>query len=271
VGVAFLPSRSTYGRSLTQRDIGGLAFSVGVHAPGETIPAHRHEDEFQWCLTLEGGFEETAGGRQETCGAGSVLIRPPDCVHADRFAARRGVCLNLFPQRSWLAAHGFDLLADSYAHARSSRLLQRGRELALELRSADAAATLAIEALTVELLESVLRLEALTRRGGPRWLAIAVDEIESDPAAELRLAGLARTACVSAGHLARAFRSAFGQSVGEYVRERRLQRAAALMRDSKRPLAEIAASVGFYDQAHFSRAFKTRFGASPAIYRKTAG
>jgi AraC family transcriptional regulator len=139
------------------------------------------------------------------------------------------------------------------------------------MRNADAAAALAIEALTIELFDSVLRLETLVRRGHPRWLAVAVDEIESDPAAELRLAALAHTACVSTGHLARAFRSAFGMSVGEYVRERRLQRAAALMRDAKRPLADIATGVGFYDQAHFSRAFKARFGASPAAYRRSVG
>jgi len=72
---------------------------------------------------------------------------------------------------------------------------------------------------------------------------------------------------VSAGHLARAFRTAFGMSVGGYIRERRLQRAAALIRDSNSKLVDIAAAVGFCDQAHFSRAFKTRFGTTPAAFR----
>ncbi len=265
--VAFLPALSTYGRPLALRDFGGFALSVGVHRPHETIPAHRHQDEYQWCLTLEGGFEEASGSRREDCGAGSMLIRPPDCVHADRFAATRGVCLNFFPRRSWLAARGFERLMDAYRHQRSPRLFKRGRELARELTLTDTTTSLAIEGLVVELLASTGRLDELAHQGHARWLAVALDEIEADPGGELRLADLARTAGVSAGHLARAFRSTFGESVGAYVRERRLQRAAGLMRETKLRLAEIATAVGFYDQAHFSRTFKARFGASPAAFR----
>jgi AraC family transcriptional regulator len=269
--VAFLPARSTYGKPVALRDFGGFAVSLGVHAPGETIPAHRHEDEYQWCVTLKGGFEETSGRQQEVCGAGSLLVRPPDCVHADKFDGQPGVCLNVFPHRSWLEAHGFGALNDAYRHGRSRGLFRRGRAVAREMQTADSSAALAVEGLLVEMLGSLLRLETLTRDGHSRWLAVAVDEIESNPGATLRLQDLARSAGVSAGHLARAFRAGFGLSVGEYVRERRLQRAATLMRDPRLALAEVAAAVGFYDQAHFSRAFRARFGATPATFRQTMG
>lgn len=268
--VAFLPTFQTYGRAVAQSDFGGLAVSVGVHASRETIPAHRHEDEFQWCLTLEGGFEETAGRRSEECRAGSLVIRPPDCVHADRFHVTRGVCLNLFPQRSWLVAHGFEALADTYEHQRSRRLFACGRALAAELTQKDSAVALAVESLAIEMLASACRLARLRVEGHTRWLAAALDQIEADPAGELSLGALAKTAGVSAGHLARAFRARFGLSVGAYVRERRLQRAATLVAGAALPLAEVASAVGFYDQAHFSRAFKARFGAAPAAFRKAA-
>jgi AraC family transcriptional regulator len=267
VDVALLPTFQTYGRAIAQRDFGGLAVSVGVHASREEIPAHRHEDEFQWCLTLDGGFEETAGRRREESRAGSLLIRPPDCVHADRFHVRQGVCLNLFPQRAWLMAHGFAALADTYDHQRSRRLFACGRALAFELTRNDAAAPLAVESLAVEMLASACRLADFKAMGHAPWLAVALDEIEAHPAGQLRLGELAKTAGVSAGHLARAFRARFGKSIGAYVRERRLERAAAMIRDSRLSLVEIAGAVGFYDQPHFSRAFKARFGTSPAAYR----
>ena len=85
--VAFLPALSTYGRPLAQRDFGGVAVGLGVHRPHEVIPAHRHQDEYQWCLVLASGFEENSGRREESCGPGSLLVRPPDCVHAERFEA----------------------------------------------------------------------------------------------------------------------------------------------------------------------------------------
>ena len=270
--VTSLPTFSTYGRPLAQRDFGGFALSAGHHHAREAIPAHRHADEYQWCVTLEGEFEEKSGSQHEECGAGSLLVRPSDCVHANRFSAVRGLCLSLFPRRAWLSQNGFTSLMDTYCHQRSTRLQTLGRELARELQHPDPTGAIAAETLLIELLESTSRLSLLRNDGHPAWLASALDQIESVPGDELRLSSLAGHARVSAGHLARGFRSAFGMSVGGYIRERRLQRAAMLIRDSNAKLADIAAVVGFCDQAHFSRAFKSVHGVAPRAllrYRHT--
>jgi AraC family transcriptional regulator len=268
--IAYLPSLSTYGRPIVARDFGGFALSLGAHPPGEVIPAHRHQDDYQWCLTLEGGFEEFAGARAEQCGAGSLLIRPPDCVHADRFSSARGLCLNLFPRSAWLSARELSPLADTYAHHRSRRLFALGRELALALRDPDAGLPLTAEGLVAEVLTSAVRLGDLVDRGCPLWLSAAVDQIEADPGGDVRLGALAQHTGVSAGHLARGFRARFGCSVGTYARARRLARAAALIRAGDLTLADIAVEVGFYDQAHFTRAFKAQHGVTPATFRKDA-
>jgi AraC-like DNA-binding protein len=266
--IAFLPSLSTYGRLLVRREFEGFAVSLGAHRPREAIPAHRHQDTYQWCLTLAGGFEEFVGTRVAACGAGSLLVRPPDCVHANRFSAMRGICLNLFPRASWLAKHDFSGLSDTYVHQRTRRLWALGHEVAGALRRADMHSSCEVEALVLELLSSASRLDELTKQGHPPWLAAAVDFIETHPDKSVGLGELARCVGVSAGHLARAFRARFGKSVGAYARERRLAHAAALLRAGKRPLAEVSAAAGFYDQAHFSRAFKAQFGLTPAAFRQ---
>jgi AraC family transcriptional regulator len=266
--IVFLPPLSTFGRPLAQREFEGFAVSLGSHPPRETIPVHRHQDTYQWCLTLEGGFEEFVGARVAACGAGSLLIRPPDCVHANRFSGMRGICLNLFPRAAWLDKHGFAGLSDTYVHQRTRRLWARGREIAAALRRADAHSACEVEALVLELLSSATRLDDLTRQGHPPWLAAAVDFIETHPDKSVGLGELARCTGVSAGHLARAFRARFGKSVGAFARERRLARAAALLRESRQPLAEVGAAAGFYDQAHFTRAFKAQFGITPAAFRQ---
>lgn len=264
--VAYLPSLSTYGRAVALRDFGGFALSLGLHAPGEVVPAHRHEDEYQWCLALEGGFEETSGAREEHCGAGSFLVRPPDCVHSDRFSRLRGMCLNFFPRAEWLKANGYDAIADTYAHQRSRRLLSLGRELAAELCATAGSPAFAAESLVHEVLSVALRYGDLRREGCPAWLAAAVEQIETDPSSSLGV--VAKAAGVSAGHLARAFRARFGRSVGGYARGQRLSRAAARLREGGAALVDIAVDAGFYDQAHFTRAFKAQFGMTPAAYRR---
>lgn len=261
-----LPTRSTYGRRIARREFDGFGLSLSTHAPAEIVPKHRHADDYLWCFTVRGGFEERAGTRQYECGPGSLLVRPPDCVHEDRFNAAPGLCLNLFPQRQWLERIGLHALSDTQTHARSRPLLAAAMAIADELCSPDASAALSIEGLMVEALERCARQSRFIADGCAPWLAAVLDQIEAQPAAELSLSALAKAGGVSAGHLARTFRGRFGKSVGAYARERRLAFAARLLRGKTCRLSDVAAAAGFHDQAHFTRAFKAQYGLTPAAF-----
>jgi AraC-like DNA-binding protein len=66
------------------------------------------------------------------------------------------------------------------------------------------------------------------------------------------------------------FKSVFGAPIHAYMREYRLQTAAALLRETDVPVAGIAARVGFGSHAQFSAAFRSAMGAAPSDYRKIA-
>jgi AraC-like DNA-binding protein len=66
--------------------------------------------------------------------------------------------------------------------------------------------------------------------------------------------------------LARQFRIMFGTSPYRYLLMRRLDFARERIHQ-QRPLVEVACDAGFADQAHFTRAFKSAFGLTPARYR----
>ena len=72
---------------------------------------------------------------------------------------------------------------------------------------------------------------------------------------------------MSPSWFARAFRRATGAPVHAFVRERRLERARAML-VSDMPLAEIARVCGFADQSHLTRAFRTRYGVTPGEARE---
>ena len=78
---------------------------------------------------------------------------------------------------------------------------------------------------------------------------------------------IAATVDVHPAHLARTFRRFQRQTVGDYLRQLRLEFARARLSASAEPISEIALSAGFYDQCHFSRAFKRHTGMTPAEYR----
>ena len=86
----------------------------------------------------------------------------------------------------------------------------------------------------------------------------------------LRLADIATEVGVHPVHLARVFRLSYGTPVGAYARGLRLTWAAARLRDSGDGIAQIALEAGFFDQSHFTRAFKQHFGSTPLAYRRDA-
>ena len=78
---------------------------------------------------------------------------------------------------------------------------------------------------------------------------------------------LARAAGLSRAHFSRAFRRAFGESPHAYLLTRRLERAATLLRNTDRSVAEICFSVGLQSVGSFTSSFTRTYGISPTAYR----
>lgn len=84
----------------------------------------------------------------------------------------------------------------------------------------------------------------------------------------LSLNDLARVACFSPYHFHRVFRGMVGESIGEYVRRLRLERAAGQLTYTSRPVTELAFDAQYETLESFSRAFRRLFDASPSEYRQ---
>ena len=78
---------------------------------------------------------------------------------------------------------------------------------------------------------------------------------------------LASAAGLSRAHFSREFRRAFGESPHAYLLTRRLERAAALLRNTDRSVADICFSVGLKSVGSFTTSFTRSFGVSPTAYR----
>src|SRR5690348_4037625 len=86
----------------------------------------------------------------------------------------------------------------------------------------------------------------------------------------LDLATLADVAHFSAFHFHRLFHALIGEPLGDYVRRRRLELAAIRLRSQPDvPVLDVALAVGFGSTEAFARAFRTRFGCTPTVYRKS--
>ena len=100
-----------------------------------------------------------------------------------------------------------------------------------------------------------------------RHLLRAKDLIDAHFREPLDVPALARAAHLSPAHFSREFRRAFGETPHQYLLTRRLERAAALLRNTDRSVTDVCLAVGLTSVGSFVTSFGRTFGLSPAAYR----
>ncbi|WP_266158534.1 helix-turn-helix transcriptional regulator [Dyella silvatica] len=248
-----------------------LQLHVSRYAPNSALPLHRH-DEAWLCLVLDGAYEEQIQSRRQQHAAGDLLFCPAHAEHGQCFGAAGAVKILFSPSaqaQEYLLERGVPL-GQAPSVQRSPQLLRMGLRLARELRADDAFASLAAEGLALELLAALGRGEGRSPTAQPPpWLRRLREGIDEDPSVELSLDYLAQQAGRHPVHVARSFRTWYGETMGEYVRRVRTEKAALLLRSTRRPLIEIALDCGFAGAAPFSRSFRAAYGMTPSAYRQT--
>jgi AraC family transcriptional regulator len=150
-------------------------------------------------------------------------------------------------------------------------LVRLAAHLYAEFRAEDPIARLAMEGLALELLAGACRHpKTPAGRTTPSWLRKARDLLNDRCAENLSLAVIAREVGVHPAHLARTFRQHFHCTAGDYQRRVRVSRARQLLATSDTPLVEIALSLGYADQSHFTAAFRRLTGSTPGAFRKAS-
>lgn len=125
--------------------------------------------------------------------------------------------------------------------------------------------------LAVHLLRHYTAAEAVAQKftGGMsgRKLRAVTDFIAENYEQDLSLGELAQVAEMSTFHFAREFKRATGTTPHQYLIKFRVERAKALLIESRMPLVEVGFRSGFSHQSHFSRLFRKLTGTTPLSYR----
>jgi AraC-like DNA-binding protein len=100
-----------------------------------------------------------------------------------------------------------------------------------------------------------------------RHLLRAKDLIDARYRDPLDVPALSRAAHLSPAHFSREFRRAFGETPHQYLLTRRLERAAELLRNTDRQVADICLTVGLLSVGSFTTSFRRAYGVSPTAYR----
>lgn len=258
----------TFGEQLKKLEIGGFILTETFHAPRLVLSRHDHE-----CaninLTLKGSFREVIGNSPQESLPFSLLVKPAGESHANQYGNAGARCLVIEVKPHYLeTVNRYSKLFDAPAHIQGGLLPAFVGRIYKEFQTRQSASELMIEGLILEMLaETSRRSIEVSSSTPPRRICEARDFINDNFAHGISLSNVAATIGVNPTYLARMFRKHYGCSVGEYVRRLQLEFAAQELIESERSLAEVSAAAGFYDQSHFTNAFKLRTKLTPTEFR----
>ena len=253
--------------------IGGVELFQAWFA-GAAYETHRH-DTYAIGLTDCGVQVFGYRGAQRSSTAGQVVALYPDEAHDGRAGTAEGFGYRIVYVEPSCLADALRVLRGRpsplpfvrevvSANARLSRAIRGAFHTRLE--------PLAVDSLVLDLAEGLAEgaggaaRPASSRSADVRALERARQFLEAEKTRVVHSSELEAATGLTRYELARQFRVLFGTSPHRYLLMRRLDFARQLIRLG-RPLADVALEAGFADQAHFTRAFKSGSGLTPAVYR----
>jgi AraC family transcriptional regulator len=256
-----------YGVNRRETHVHGLILSETHYGPDLHIPPHVHERPYFGFL-LGGAYWEQLGRRGVTFEPRSVVFHPPREVRCGDISARGARLFHAELPAAWMERLAeIGPVPDATLDHHGGPMASLAGTLYREFRKPDAASPLVIEGVVLEMLGGLLRTPPPSD-AAPAWVARTREILEADPAREVSLAAIAAEVGVAPVRLARAFRRVYGQSLGDYLRSRRIREACARLEDPGVALADLAVALGFVDQSHFTRVFRRRVGTTPGAWRR---
>ncbi|HEX8846488.1 MAG TPA: AraC family transcriptional regulator [Pyrinomonadaceae bacterium] len=261
------PAQS-FGAVLKRRQVADSVLTECSYSPETRIAKHSHPLPY-FNLILEGAYNETHGSRVRECLPAMLFFHPEGEAHADRFLNDRCRIFRFEIEARLLErAKECSVALNSPVEFTSGNAVWLASRLYRELYASDTVSSLAAEGLLLEILAEASRYNPTTKGcQPPRWLERARELTRANFSESISLDLLAEVVGVHPVHLAREFRRYYRQSIGEYVRQLRVEFACREIAQSATPFLEIAAAAGFADQAHFARTFKRITGLTPGQYR----
>ncbi|HWD80080.1 MAG TPA: AraC family transcriptional regulator [Kribbella sp.] len=242
------------------------AARVRISARARDTELHTHADFHEFMGVVSGSGEHLLTTGVEELHAGDVVLVRPSDRHAVRGSAPDGLeFVNVaFPSSLW---QGFlDLTRTSGGRISVHRPAAIPVfEQALD-RFQTNPSTYDLLRFWTDLLELLAPAET-GDPGVPDWLAKACRSMRAEENLRGGVPRLLELAAVSAAHLSRTMRAAYGVTPTAFVTDLRLEHAASLLAATNTSIAGIASRCGFTSQSYFTRCFTTAHALTPSAFR----
>jgi len=265
--IKILTKGEYYGSQNSKASFNGVLLSHYTY----TVPKtdwHYHENPY-FMYVLHGDMMDCNTKVKTLCPSGSLMFNNWQEPHYGSKHSDKASGFHLEFEKNWLKKNGISLnLLEGSQLIQNPKLHLLFAKLYREFSLSDIYSEVSVEVLLLQICETLSSLKEINTQNNLTWVNRLKELLHYDTST-LSLDYLSNELKIHPVHISRVASKYLSMSLGEYIRQHKIKKALPLLLDSSNSLTEIAYKVGFSDQSHFNRVFKSFFKMSPSLYRKS--
>lgn len=257
-----------FGNNESQILLEGIILNKARALPNIEIPWHFHENAY-FLYNMDGHLQEVSKKRTADLHPGSVLFHNVEEPHYNKNILNTVNFLHVELTPQWFDKYAIqpDIIKGDFS-LESPSLKTIFEKLCIETTLMDAATAISIESLVLQAFSHIIRDGKNKQSKKPDWVSKINVIIEDENWENLSLNSISNELGLHPAYLSRKFPEHFKVNLGDYIRERKIQKAITLLKSKSFTIMDIAYQCGFADESHFNKTFKSKFGITPSQYKK---
>ncbi|MEM7382108.1 MAG: AraC family transcriptional regulator [Bacteroidota bacterium] len=239
-----------------------IKLSITSYHNKSTLEKHYHDNSYISILT-SGKYLEQSGSTSSLVNVTDVLFRPASYCHQNSFLSESSTCFNIEFKKGWEEQLELKLnLPNKHAHYRISAFPSLYK-LLLNFKTNNLNSDLSTELIA----DWICSINKAKHHGRKSWVSKIEAILKHELSQFHSLKSLAERIHVHPVYMARVFKEVTGFTIGEYQLIVKLHHSVFQLSSTSQSISDISFTNGFYDDAHFIKSFKLKYGISPQKFR----
>ncbi len=256
-----------FGSQNSEVSFNGVLLSQYTYT-GNKTDWHYHENPY-FMYVLHGDMMDCNTKVKTLCPSGSLMFNNWQEPHFGSKHSDYADGFHLEFEKNWLKNMGIPLnLLEGSQLIENPQLHFLFAKLYREFLLSDNYSEVSVGVLLLQICETLSNVKEINTQKNPKWID-GLKELLHYDTATLSLDYLSNELKVHPVHISRVASKYLSMGLGEYIRQHKIKKAIPLLLDPSNSLTEITYQVGFSDQSHFNRVFKSYFDMGPSSYRKS--
>lgn len=255
-----------YGSPNSEVSFNGVLLSQYTYT-GDKTDWHYHENPY-FMYVLQGNMKDSNARVQTLCPSGSLMFNNWQEPHYGSKHSDKASGFHLEFEVDWLKKNGIPLhLLEGSQLIENPQLHVLFAKLYREFLLSDDYSEVSVEVLLLQICETLSNQKEINTLNNPIWVD-GLKELLHYDTSSLSLDYLSSELNIHPAHISRAASKYLSMSLGEYIRQQKIKKAIPLLLDPSNSLTAITYQLGFSDQSHFTRTFKTYLNRTPGEFRR---